>query len=419
MKLLWFSHMIPYPPRGGVKQRSFNLLGQACRKHKVTLIAFNFEAEPHTKVAEYKRELEKLCNSVEIWDTPYARRSVHWWAQLGWNTFLRDPFISRRFWSQKLAVRWQQVLHETPHDLIHFDAPDLSQFFNEARGFRKVLNHHNCESAMAARRAEQESNPIKRLYLRSHSLKLERLERRICPHAEVNLVVSKVDGLLLQANNVGTHIHVVENGTDTGFFFPQFDAEEPGTLVFAGSLDWYPNVSGLRYFAAKVWPQVKHERPEVRIYLAGRNPAQYLVQWAREDSSVVIVANPKDIRPWIAKGSVFVCPILDGGGTRLKILDAMAMGKPVVTTSIGCEGLQVTPGEDILVADHPADLAQAVLQALREEGLRKKLSTAARRLAVEQFDWGKIGLQLERSYLCALGERACEREIRFAPSVER
>jgi glycosyltransferase involved in cell wall biosynthesis len=148
---------------------------------------------------------------------------------------------------------------------------------------------------------------------------------------------------------------------------------------------------------------LKRQCPGIRWYLAGRSPAEAVIRIAKSDPDITLVPDPEDIRPWIWKGAVFICPIIDGGGTRLKILDALGMGKAVVSTSIGCEGLGVKHGENILVADTPQDFATQVLRLLDDEGLRKQLAVNGRTLAGRRYEWPAIGSRLEGAYQCAVG----------------
>lgn len=406
-KLIWFSHFIPYPPRGGSFQRSFHLLRQVARDYEVHLVAFNMHSASPEQLEEYGRELGKFCARVEFWEPSVAWRSVEWWARLAFSPFSRVPYSCLSLWSGSLAERWKLLLRATEPALVHVDSIDLGLYFLEPPTCRMVLNHHNCESAMMFRRAQQEENPFARLYLRGQAGKLQRLEQVLCPRFHGNVAVSEQDRKHLLSLAPGAHIHVVENGTDTEYFAPVPGAEEPDSLVFAGSLDWYPNVSGLEFFISQVWPLLKQRRPQLRLYLAGRSPSYSLIRRAERDPAITLVPNPEDIRPWVARGAVFICPLLDGGGTRLKILDALAMGKAVVSTTLGCEGLQVTSGENILVADDPRDLAGEVLRVLDSPELRVRLGQAGRALVERQYNWSVLGAQLRQAYECALQPASC------------
>jgi glycosyltransferase involved in cell wall biosynthesis len=383
------------------------LIRHISREYETHLVVLNMQGETQERGAEWASELRKYCAEVEVWDPPYRWRGARWWAQLMLSPFYRHPHGSRALWSPELGRRWEGVLAKHPGALVHFDSIDLALYFPPARGFRKVLNHHNCESAMAERRAEKEPNPLKRAYLRQQARKLKRLEDEVCPKVEVNLAVSELDAQVLSAGSPKGHFHVVPNGTDTGYFFPTEADPEPQSLVFAASLRWYPNISGILFFAREIWPILKQKCPGIRLYLAGRSPAPAVVQLAQSDPAIELIVNPADIRPWIWKAAVFVCPIIDGGGTRLKILDALAMGKAVVSTTIGAEGLDVKPGEHLLVADKPADFAHQVRQALLDDNLRQRLGARGRALVERLYSWEVIARHLGGAYQCVVEPGSC------------
>src|SRR5262249_22273152 len=410
MRLLWFSHFVPFPPKGGAHQRSFNLLRSCSRSHEVFLVAFNLLGEPDERLAEYASQLKKYCEDVEFWPLPVPWKSAHWWAGLPFSPLFPHPYGSRAFWSPQLSTRWNEILRRHPGALVHFDSIDLSLYANSMTGFRRVLNHHNCESAMAHRRARREPNPIKKSYLWLNAQKIASLERAVCHLFEVNTSVCELDVQQLRRSNPKAHVHVVANGTDVAYFQPTSKPEVPKSLIFSGSLNWYPNISAIRFFVREIWPLIKRQCPEARLYVAGNRPSDSLRQWLNLDPSVVVVPSPNDIRPCIPGPTVFVCPILDGGGTRLKILDALAMAKPVVATTVGCEGLQVTHGKNILMADDARDFARNVIGALENEPLRRQLGTAGRALVEKYYSWEVIMCQLEQAYRCALAGGACDRQ---------
>ena len=402
MKILWFSHFVPFPPRGGNAQRSFNLIRQASKEFEVDLVAFNQQSYSIDRIEQYVVELRRYCSNVEIWQMPVPWRKAKWWLSLAWSPLRKMPHTCRVYWSPQLSARWKRSLQDHQGDLVHFDSSDLALYVPAAKGFRKVLNHHNCESWMTYRRADVETNPLKKYFLRIQAYKLAKLEEDICRRFDVNLAVSELDANLIQERSPGAHVHVVENGTDTHYFSPRGSEEDPWTVVFAGSLDWYPNISGLRFFIERVWPLLKCERPQVRLYLAGKNPSKFILQTAIGDPSITVIADPADIRPWIARAAVFVCPIYDGGGTRLKILDAMAMGKAIVSTSVGCEGLRVNHGDDILIADTPREMAREIGNAMDDQDKRLKMGARARERVQHLYSWEVIGKELSRAQRCAL-----------------
>lgn len=415
MRLLWLSHFIPYPPVGGARQRSYQLLRHVAASYEISLIAFNLLNEPADRLAGYQGELQKCCARVEFWTLPVKWKGTCWWTELAMSPLKMGPLACRSFWNDEISKRWEQALKEHPGALLHLDSPDLAFFAKAADGFRKVLNHHNCESAMAERRAQLEPNPIKRFYLRDQAIKLREVERVICDQFDVNTTVSAGDRDLLRIRNPRAHIHIVENGTDTTFFQPGGGPVESSSVIFAASLNWYPNVSAVRFFREEIWPLLKHECEDARFYLAGKSPPKWMTQWAAHERNVTLVLSPADMRPWLDRAAVYVCPIVDGGGTRLKILDAMAMGKPVVTTTVGCEGLHVNHGENIIVADSPREFASAIRELWEDTGLRERIAAAGRALVEREYCWRSISSHLKQAYDCALNPASCQE--RFSPAA--
>jgi len=402
VKLIWFSHFVPFPPRGGNLQRSFNLIRQASRSNEIHLLALNLQGEPRAQTEEYAEALRQYCKSVEICGLPFPWRGARWWFEAAGSPAFSRPFSSRALFSKTILARWEMLLDAHPDALLHFDSIDLALYADSARNFRKVLNHHNCESAMAYRQAANEKNPIQRMYMRQQAAKLAADERTLCASFNVNVVVSDQDRKLLEAIQPDGRYYVVENGVDTDYFKPTADDPEPHTAIFTGLLGWGPNISAMEFLVRSVWPKVKERFHDARLYLAGKNPPEHVLAWPKEDSSIVVIPNPDDMRPWLARASVSVCPILEGGGTRLKILDALAMAKPVVSTTIGCEGLRVTHGKEILVADAPGNFADAIARLFESVELRGRIGAAGRELVEREYSWEVIGRQLEDAYAVAL-----------------
>jgi glycosyltransferase involved in cell wall biosynthesis len=214
----------------------------------------------------------------------------------------------------------------------------------------------------------------------------------------VNAVVSREDGDSLRRNCPEAVIRVVANGTDINYFTPNPGAIEPDTLIFAGSLNWYPNVSALRFFRDRIWPRLKAAVPDIQFTVAGHSPVAEIVAWAASDDAVELVDTPADIRPWIDRGAVFVCPIVDGGGTRLKLLDAMSSGKAIVTTSVGAEGLGVENGLQAIIADTEDAFTEGTLEILKDPALRNSLARCGREFVERNFAWSTIGMELESAY---------------------
>jgi glycosyltransferase involved in cell wall biosynthesis len=335
---------------------------------------------------------------------PFAWKGLRWWTGLAANMVQSLPYSCEIYRSRGLLTRWNSILKTHPDAIVHIDSSDLAVYAHAAAGRNVLLNHHNCESAMAARRAALEPNVAKRFAMSSQARKQAALERSLCAQVAVNAVVSAVDGESLRLQCPSAHVHVVENGTDTDYFVPRPQSIQPNSLVFAGSMNWYPNISGLRYFRERIWPRLKGEMAGLKLFVAGFSPGVEMKEWAKSEPALTLVANPDDIRPWIAKGSIFVCPIIDGGGTRLKLLDAMAAGKAIVSTRVGAEGLNIEGGKQALLADSEDEFVDLTLAVLRSASLREALARSARVFVEENYSWDIIGRSLENAYMCTGGE---------------
>ena len=398
MTLIWLSHFIPFPPRGGAPQRSYHLLRQASRLHDIVLVAFNRPAVSGAVLESYSTELRTFCARVEFWELPFAWKGVRWWAGLLANTVQSLPHSCEVYRSPTLLRRWDDILRAHPNALVHVDSSDLATYVPVSEGRRILLNHHNCESAMAERRARVEPNPVKRFFLADQAKRQRALERDLCARVAVNAVVSAEDGDSLRLQCPSAHVRVVANGTDTDYFIPDPAGVKPKTLVFAGSLRWYPNVSALRFFRKRIWPTLKSEIVGLECILAGKSPVPEIKEWASSDSAITLVSSPVDIRPWIAKGAVFICPVIDGGGTRLKLLDAMSSGKAIVTTKVGAEGLGLENGEQAMIANSEDEFVEMTVRLLGDSSLRSTLARNAREYVERHFSWEVIGKDLEAAY---------------------
>src|SRR5581483_11468360 len=336
MRLIWFSHFIPYPPRGGHLQRSFHLLREAAQDFEVVLLAFNQLGEPGRVIERHKSALREICREVVVCELPVRWKSAPWWTRAAANTLSHIPYACQAFWSTQVKAEFCSVLGRNPGAIVHFDSTDLALYAGSSLSYPSVLNHHNCESQMMARRADQQSNLIIRQYLAAEASKLALIEKAVCPRFNVNIAVSDHDAELLRVATCA-HVHVVENGTDVDYFRPENEAEEE-TVIFAAAFNWHPNLRAARYLLGEVWPHVKRSHRDAKLSIVGKQPPAGLLRRAARTEGVSVKADPEDIRVWLRRATVFVCPILDGGGTRLKLLDAMAMGLPIVSTTVGAEG---------------------------------------------------------------------------------
>jgi len=228
--------------------------------------------------------------------------------------------------------------------------------------------------------------------------KLRHYEAKACRRMDRVVVVSQADQKALQRLLPDLESTVVPNGVDTGYYLPvDTEKESDSTLVFTGKMNFRPNVDAVIWFTQKVWPLIQSEFPEARFRVVGRNPHPRLKP-LRELPGITLTGYVEDIRPHIAEAGVYVVPLRVGGGTRLKVLEAMSMGKAIVSTSLGCEGIDITPGQELLIADEPLYFAKEVVSLMRDHRRRRELALAARRLVEVRYDWQHITSLMERVY---------------------
>lgn|SRR5690625_58978 len=408
MRILWLSHLLPYPPHGGVLQRSYNLLRHIAARHEVHLVALNQRALLSTpdRVEWASEELSKVAARVDVFPMQSDRSRLLWAAMAGVTFFHSSPYDINWLRSPSLRAYLTQLGKSERFDLVHLDTVGLVPYATCFAGTPVVLNHHNIESHMMARRAENEPVRWRRLYFRREARKLAALERDVVPWMAMNLVVSELDAARLLEVVGQAPIRVVHNGVDIDYFAP---VEPPmtndGGLVFAGGMNWYPNREAVLYLLREIWPELISDRADRHITILGQDPPAELVA-AAVDPRISVPGFVPDVRPYIDAASVYICPILDGGGTRLKILDALAMAKPLVATGLAVEGLGLEDGVHYLKAETPADYVRQVRRLETEPALARRLANRGRELVEQRYAWSVIGERLEDAYRSSISQMA-------------
>ena len=399
MNILFLSQIVPYPPHGGVLQRGYNIIREIHRYNKVHLLAFIHPdvLKTEREVEDAKIELGKFCESVEFFPLWVKESRLNKYIGLSVGFVSSLPFSVHAHRSRSFQPKIVQLLEKEKIDLIHYDTISLAQFIYDGEKIPRILTHHNIESKLMERRAKVEKNPLVKTYLSLQAQRLRNYERNESPKFAVNIVMSDTDGTELKKIAGHITLAVVPNGVDTDYFFPS-QGSETLSLVYTGGMNMFANKDAVLYFLNEIWLLIKAEEPSAEFYAVGQDPPPELIKIAGNDPQVIVPGYVDDIRPFVAKASVYVVPLRVGGGTRLKILDAMAMGKAIVSTSIGCEGLKVSNGENILIADTPSTFAENTLELLRNKRKRGDLGAAARRLVESKYGWETIGRTLQQVY---------------------
>ena len=400
LNILWISHFVPYPPKGGCFQRSYNLIKEVSRNNNIYLIALRHKdktTHPEVETNKAKSELEKLCKKVIILDISSFSGLNYYYMALK-SIFNINPLTVNLFISKDIGNIIVNLVHDIKIDVAHYDTISLCEYMHHSGSVPKILNHHGVESFMIRRRVNNEPNLMKKLYLLLESYKLRKYEERNCHKFYMNLTVSEEDKLMLTKISPRSRFEVVENGVDVDYFKQKDDHDNTNRLIFAGRMDQYSNVDAIMQFCRNVWPLVKEKFPKMRFSIIGNNPPQKLLDMAKSDERIEVLGYVDDVRPYFAGATISICPIRDGGGTRLKILDAMAMGMPIISTTIGCEGIDVSPGINVFIANTPEEYVQSIGKLINDDMLRKSLSNCARITVEKKYSWNIIGQKLNKYY---------------------
>lgn len=407
MNILWLGHNLAYPPKGGPLQRNYNLLREAAKEHEVHALVFDQPASRPQSVTpqDCVEALSKFCASVN-W-VPLHTDSFgvgRYWRAFG-GLVTGVPYEFRWLRSQEMVVRLQRLINRVRFDVVHADTLGLSPYVPLIPLAGTVLNHHDIESALVQRRASHERNLLWRAFWLQESKNLLAAERRWCPTFDTNVVVSHDEGQLVKASCGDSAICVVPNGVDVQYFTPRPD---PGCarLLFCGRLDQLANRGAITYFFESIWPELSRRVKDLEIDVVGKNPPTWLLELSQRDQRVHVPGFVDDVRAYFQKATVFICPITDGGGTRLKILDALAMGMPIVSTTFAASGLALRDGEHLLLADTPEAFVQQVVNLLSGKELRWRLAQNAREMAERTYSWHTIGRSLAAAY-----EQAAMRKV--------
>ncbi|MFA5156292.1 MAG: glycosyltransferase [Candidatus Omnitrophota bacterium] len=314
------------------------------------------------------------------------------------------PFSVKIRTDNKVRQEIRQRCKENPVDLIICDGIHRSLNIPFDVTGVKVLYEHNIEATIAGRYARLERNIFKKIFAYMEYLKFKLLQKKMWGKFNYCIACSDVDKKAIEAVVGEERVITVNNGVDLQYFSPGSYPVEANTLVYTGQIGWYPNEDGLVYFSEQILPVVKKIVPEVKLWIVGDRPSARIKSLAQRDNNILVTGFVDDVREFMGKASVYIVPLRIGSGTRLKILEAMSMRKAIVTTSVGCEGLEVKDAEHLLIRDNPKDFAQAVIELLQDEGLRLKLGENGRRLVEEKYDWKvvfkSLGTVLGQSEKC-------------------
>jgi sugar transferase (PEP-CTERM/EpsH1 system associated) len=398
-RILFLTPQLPYPPHQGTTLRTYGLIdGLAARGHRIALLAFREPGQP----APEDTPLANLCDPLLTIPAPTrtrARRLV--------DLLAGHADMGRRLWSPPYLAALRDLLAAERFDVIHFEAIEMTAYLHPIRdatgGAALIYDAHNAEHALQARAARQDARIPRRwplaIYSAVQARRLRRFESAACRAVDRVIAVSEADAAKLRALGHATPIGVIPNAIRAADYAgggAAADVPHPA-LVFTGKMDFRPNVDAALWFADDILPRIRAERPAAHFVIAGQKPHARL-DGLRGRPGVTLTGWVPDIQPYIEAADVYVAPLRMGSGTRLKILEAMAMGRAVVTTTVGAEGIAARDGEHLLLADSAEAFAEAVGALLADDARRAALGEAAAALVRAHYDWGAIIPRLEVMY---------------------
>ncbi len=387
MKVLMAMPFSPVPPDFGGALRVYHLLKQVAQRHAVTVLTYGTPEDAGRIRSEF--DLPQVRVVAPTWKASSRRAG-----QL-YSTFTRHSFFQQSVTDPAFQAELDALLGAEKFDVVQTEFSHLGPFSLKTNAL-KVLDTHNVEYDNFRRMYESTARGLKKLHYGLEFQKMKADELRWCRLNDAVLTTSERDKELFR-KDIDTPIHVVPNGMDGAYFAPRADVvPEEHSIVFTGMMAYVPNHDGITWFLDDVLPLIQQKVPQVKLYVVGKNPPDEITR--RASQNVVVTGTVPDVRPYVWRSSVYVVPLRMGGGTRLKVAEALAMRKPMVSTRIGCEGIDLQDGESALMADSPQDFADAVVRLLGDKALRQKLAENGAKVAAQKYDWNVIGQTLEAIY---------------------
>lgn len=404
MRILWLNSGLLLPLDKGGKLRTWHLMRHLAARHEITYLSFSDASQ----TVQDMMGMSEVCAQLEtVPRSDPAKGTLPFYVEAARYTVDSAPYAVAKYRSREYRAKLESLLASKTFDAIVCDFLPPLVNMPERLPCPAILFTHNVEAEIWRRHVETAGNALSRALLTQQWQRMLRFESRALARFDLVLAVSDADSQTFERLYPGalrSPVHVVQTGVDTQFFRPDTETPvRPAHLVFTGSMDWLPNEDGMQYFVREILPRIRESEPQATLSIIGRAPTPAVKRLAAQNG-IEVTGRVDDVRPHIAAGAVYVVPLRIGGGTRLKIFEAMAMAKAVVSTTVGAEGLPVISGQNVVIADEPAQFSQAVVELIRDPGMRRRIEAEARRVVVEKYDWSAVAQDFEHAL-----QRACGR----------
>lgn len=404
-KILFLSTRAPFPTTTGHFQRTYNILKQTSQFADVFFFGFYDKNISDQQARAVDHALSKLCASVHIEHIPEERSLTRALLLVLGSMFSSKPLVANKYFKHSMANAVRDCLQREDIDLVHLDMLPLVEYMPLLGDVPVALTNHNVESLRLARWAGAERNPLKKLFLRLQARRLRAYEEDALKRLRYCIAVSETDKGYLQSFNPDCTICVIPNGTDTDYYKPSSGREDPSPCILwiGGMADPY-NKQGVQFFFDKVYPGLLRRVPKLNWLVVGKHPPGAMLA----EEAIELAGFVEDVRPFYDRAHVLVVPLLSGSGTKLKVIEGLARGMPMVTTTIGAEGLAVEHGVNIFVTDDPGTFSDYVAKLLEDDSLRSSVGSEARKLAEQLYDWKIIGSIQKDFYHQMMGRASIE-----------
>jgi polysaccharide biosynthesis protein PslH len=393
MRVLLLTQVLPYPPDSGPKVKTYYVLKYLARQHDVTLVSFVRDSDK----PEYVQHLESLCERVIT--VPISRSPIHDLRFLGKSLLTGQPWMMLRDERDDMRKALADLQTTTHFDVIHADQLNMGQYALPFKNSRTVLDLHNALWVLYKRLSETLAftKPMKYILIRDWRL-LKRYEGDLCQEFDAVTAVTEEDRRWLVEAGAQADMPVIPIAIDTDEQAQIARTPSGPHIVHIGTMYWPPNIDGITWFLDEIYPLIKQQIPNVRCTLIGARPPTSIVERAQTDPSLTVTGYVEDPLPYLADSSMMVVPLRAGGGMRVKILNALSQGIPMVSTTVGCEGIAVKDGEDILIADDPQGFADASVRLLNDAALNERITQQGRQTAEQLYDYRQACKPLDDIY---------------------
>jgi sugar transferase (PEP-CTERM/EpsH1 system associated) len=394
MNILVVCRELPYPLNTGYKIRTFNLIKRLSKNNSISIICFDTGNIPSEDILS----MQRYCETIKI-VTPIKYSKIKQIPNILKLIIAGEPLSIKYAQSEIMKSEIYKTLESRAIDLIHFDDPYMTKNYDfKNRGFIKTsVTYHDIDSHKFKGIFSLERNILRKILLLVDVILLKKWQQDLGKKVDMSIVMSESDANILNKDKTVSNIAVIPNGVDIEeFLFTKANSQNI-TISYFGNMEYFPNQDAVLFFSKQILPMIKQKIPGVKFLIVGKNPS-LTVQSLATDENIIVTGTVDSVIPHYINSSICIVPLRAGGGTRLKILEAMAVGRPVVSTTIGCEGLDVVDGENLLIADTPVQFAEKVIQLINDKQLYQKIANNGRKLVEDKYSWDKIAEKLLAVY---------------------